>query len=144
MFVRFLYFKDNSSSPFHTVSSLSYCLQTPHLRNEVLCSIYWGNKGLRVYINDWEFFSIGDLFIFPHLFKYIYFHIVIFIFYLLYIIENIYFIFIFLNLKAFAFKHFLIVISPIQFFFYCTSWWPSYTYMYTFYFLTLSCSIMND
>ena len=27
---------------------------------------------------------------------------------------------------------------------YCTAWWPSYTYMYTFFFLTLSCSIIGD
>ena len=38
----------------------------------------------------------------------------------------------------------VIVISPIQFFFYCTERWPSYTYMYTFFFLTLSCSIISD
>ena len=39
---------------------------------------------------------------------------------------------------------FLIVISPIQFFCYCTAWWLSYTYMYTFYFFTLPCSITSD
>ena len=33
---------------------------------------------------------------------------------------------------------------PNTFFFYCTAWWPSYAYMYTFYFLTLSCSIISD
>ena len=30
------------------------------------------------------------------------------------------------------------------FFFFCTAWWPSYTYRYTFYFLILSCSIICD
>ena len=29
-------------------------------------------------------------------------------------------------------------------FFHCTAWWPSYTYMYTFFFLILSCSIISD
>ena len=34
-------------------------------------------------------------------------------------------------------------ISPIHYFFsYCTAWWPSYTYMYTFFFLLLSCSLI--
>ena len=28
--------------------------------------------------------------------------------------------------------------------FYCTAWWPSYTYMQTFFFLPLSCSIISD
>ena len=30
------------------------------------------------------------------------------------------------------------------FFFYCTAWCPSYTYMYTFFFLTLLFSIISD
>ena len=29
-------------------------------------------------------------------------------------------------------------------FFCCTAWWPSYTYMHRFFFLTLSCSIITD
>ena len=33
----------------------------------------------------------------------------------------------------FSLKIFFIVIFPIQFFFYCTAWWPSYIYMYTFF-----------
>ena len=28
--------------------------------------------------------------------------------------------------------------------FYCIAWWPSYTYMHTFFLLTLSCSIISD
>ena len=46
--------------------------------------------------------------------------------------------------RAFSFSFFKIVISPIQCFFYCTAWWPNYTYMYTFFFLLLSCSIISD
>ena len=34
--------------------------------------------------------------------------------------------------------------SPYNFFLYCTAWWPSHTCMYTFYFRTLSCSIISD
>ena len=44
------------------------------------------------------------------------------------------------------FFNFKIVINcyfPNTFFSCCTAWWPSYTYMYTF-FLTLSCSIISD
>ena len=33
----------------------------------------------------------------------------------------------------YLFYFFLIVITPIQFFFYCTAWGPSYTYKYTFF-----------
>ena len=50
--------------------------------------------------------------------------------------QNFHLLFLFFTLKKF-------VISPIQFFFSCTAWWPSYTYMYTFVFLTLSCSIIS-
>ena len=48
----------------------------------------------------------------------------------------------------FSYQVVLIVINcyfpNTLFFFYCTAWWPSYMYMYTFFFLTLSCSIISD
>ena len=42
-----------------------------------------------------------------------------------------------------GFEIFLLFLQ-YNFFFYCTAWWRSYTYMYTFFFLPLSCSIVSD
>ena len=39
---------------------------------------------------------------------------------------------------------FLLLFPQYKFFSYCTSWWPSYTHRYTFFFLPLSCSIVSD
>ena len=49
---------------------------------------------------------------------------------------------IYFYVMAFIFSLYLVyIVLPI---FYCTAWWPSYTYMYRFFFLTLSCSIISD
>ena len=39
---------------------------------------------------------------------------------------------------------YLLLFPPTQFFFHCTAWGHSYTYMCTLFFLTLSCSIISD
>ena len=48
----------------------------------------------------------------------------------------------------FFFLFFVVIIFnsyfPNTIFFYGTAWWPSYTHIYTFYFLTLSCSLIRD
>ena len=47
-------------------------------------------------------------------------------------------------LHLFIYFFFFLFHQYIIFFSYCTAWWPSYTYMYTFYFWTLSCFIISD
>ena len=51
-----------------------------------------------------------------------------------------YYIFIFIFFLLLLFLNF----HNTLFFFYCAAWWPSYTYMYTFFLLTLSYSIISD
>ena len=53
-------------------------------------------------------------------------------------------IFLFLFLKLIYLFLFFNCCYPNTIFFQCTGWWPSYTYMYTFFFLTSSCSIISD